>query len=179
MNLLSRAATTLLSLTISAFLTGCGSDVNDELSEIQSTGIDGIEFNGIWLSRCFEREVFMAAEEDQPDGYTQTSLTIDSSTRSYAQRTMVYTDSQCAIEDAENPISLRSSGEIDFRGLTTTNSGLDATIVRYISNSSSPDLTGLLYREGDILYRESRQSTLLEDTIPDELSLSNPWQLAN
>jgi len=51
-------------------------------------------------------------------------------------------------------------------------------VVRYF-NGSGPDLTGLLFREGDLLYREDRQGTLIEDIVPTELALLFPWQLVN
>jgi len=60
------------------------------------------------------------------------------------------------------------------------NSGLEATVVRYVSSvGTGPDSIGLLYRENDGLYRELNPSTLIEDIVPTDLNLSNPWQLVN
>jgi len=43
----------------------------------------------------------------------------------------------------------------------------------------SPDLVGLLYRDGDILYRDGRSSGIIDESILTELYLSFPWRLVN
>jgi len=197
MNVVSR--TMALVLLSGFFLVGCGSDGADtstELVETQSTDSEttddstGTEtadntaepviadFDGTWRAGCFAVRSFMEPEEDQPNGYSQTTLSIDSKASTYSTTMRLYTDSQCM---AENPdlAAIQRSGEILFDGVTTTSSGLEATVARYFSAGSSPDLIGLLYREDDVLYRELRQSTLIEDIAPTDLNLSNPWQLVD
>ena len=178
------------------FLAGCGSDSsdsNEELTEIQSAGSETTgtlsettgsgsqitAFDGTWGAECMENRLFMVAEEDQPGGYVQRTLTIDSSNSSYSELTLLYTDLQCTIEDPDDATLAGSAGDIRFDGLITSNSGMVATVVRYFNNGSSPDLVGLLYRDGDVLYRDVSQSTLIENVVPVELSLSNPWRLIN
>ena len=178
------------------FLAGCGSDSsdsNEELTEIQSAGSETTgtlsettgsgsqitAFDGTWGAECMENRAFLVPEEDQPGGYVQRTLTIDSSEGSYTELTLLYTDLQCTVEDPNDATLTGSSGDIVFDSLVTTSTGMEATVVRYLSSGSSPDLIGLLYRDGDILYRDVRQSTLLEDVAPVELSLSNRWRLIN
>lgn len=134
------------------------------------------KFDGTWLGECYENRIFMVPEEDQPEGYVRSTLVIDSSTNSYSTTRRVYVDSQCLVEnpDANNNTV---SGDIAFDGVTTTRSGLEATVVRYFNDGTVPDLIGLLYRDGNVLYRDLRQSTLIEDIVPDQLSFSTPWQL--
>lgn len=136
------------------------------------------EFDGTWRADCFENRIFMVPEEAQPDGYTQTTLTIDSGTNAYSESRQIYLDSQCILEDPDSNARVQS-GDILFEGILTTDTGLEATLVLYFNKGTVPDLTGLLYREGDILYRDVRQSTVIEDGVPGVLSLSNPWQLVN
>ena len=188
--------TLALSLGTGLFLAGCGSsgsDSNDELLETQSTvpestgtssvttdpGSRNAGFDGTWGAECMENRAFLVPEEDQPGGYVQRTLTIDSSEGSYTELTLLYTDLQCTVEDPNDATLTGSSGDIVFDSLVTTSTGMEATVVRYLSSGSSPDLIGLLYRDGDILYRDVRQSTLLEDVAPVELSLSNRWRLIN
>jgi len=66
-----------------------------------------------------------------------------------------------------------------FDGITTTSSSLVATVIRYFSKGTSPDTVGLLYRDGDILYRDLSQTTLIEDIVPSDVNLSYPWYLVN
>lgn len=142
------------------------------------TGLENEKFDGSWRADCFKDSLFGVPEEAQPDGYMQKTLTINSSTNSYSLVTLFYTDSQCVIDNADaKPGDV--SGDIRFDGLSTTRSGLEATVVYYFNNGTSPDVTGLLYRDGDILYLEERGSTLIEDIVPDKLSLSVPWRLVN
>ena len=194
--------TMALSLVAGVLLAGCSSNDSDSTAEpveTQSTdtGETGTEttdsgntdtgntdtmttdFDGTWRSECMENRLFDVDEEDQPGGYVQSTLTIHSVSESYSERTLLYTDSQCTLEDPDDATLRGSSGEIIFDGVTTTSSGMVTTVVRYNPNGTSPATVGLLYRDGDILYRDLIQSTLIEDIVPTTLSLSNPWRLIN
>ena len=151
-----------------------GTGATDGSGEVVTT-----EFDGTWRSDCSKFGVVGVPEEDQPDEYAASTLTIDSSTKSYSRAVLLFTDPECTKENPDDPTGPRSSGEFVFDGTVTTNSGLEATVVRYFSSGTSPDLVGLLYRDGDLLYRELRQSTLIEDIAPTELALSSPLRLVD
>lgn len=183
--------TMALSIGSGVFLMGCSSSDPDSSEPVQSqtTGGDSMddmneenmagslvtEFDGSWQSDCIEYRLFDIPEEDQPGGYVHRTLTIDSSAGTYSERRQIFTDMDCATEDPDRPAT-GVSGQIVFDGTTMTSSGLEATIVRYTDNGAA-DLVGLLYREDNVLYRELRESTLIEDIVPTELGLSNPWRL--
>ena len=166
--------------TQSAETTDAGSETGETgTTDTGNTDTMTTDFDGTWRSECKENRLIDVDEEDQPDGFVQSTLTIDSVSESYSERTLLYTDSQCTLEDPEDATLRGSSGEIIFDGVTTTSSGMVATVVRYNPNGTSPATVGLLYRDGDILYRDLIQSTLIEDIVPSTLSLSNPWRLVN
>jgi len=171
MNFGIRTTLGALSLIASVLLVGCSSSGSEEKEEPVVTATVNATFDGTWRSDCFKQFVDNIPEEDQPDGYIQRTLTIDSATNAYSTTPNVYTDSQCMLEDPEH--------KIKFDGIVTTSSGMDATVARYYSDKDSPDLVGLLYRDGDILYREAGQSGVIDDSIPTALDLSNPWRLVN
>gem|GEM_PF-3613743 len=175
----------------SGYVTGCSSNGDDPEPQAADPDSDGVPsgddqpigagvaaFDGTWLSACRESGTFGASPEDEPEQYARSTLVIDSGAGTYSDRMRLYTDPGCSTEDpsAAGP---RSSGRIEFDGTTTTSSGLEAAVVRYTSDGTSPDLVGLLYRDGDVLYRERRESTLIEDVVPTELALSNPWRQAD
>jgi len=182
-----------LSIVTGIFAIGCGSgssDADGNQAGTQTEGADGgqaepetagsspSDFDGLWRTDCVAQTVFGVPEDSQPEGYLSRTLTLDSATKTYSTTTQMYTDSQCTVEDPNNA-AITVSGEILFDGTVTTSSGLEASVVRYFNNGTSPDLIGLLYRDGDTLYRELRQSTLIENEVPSELSLSVAWRLVN
>jgi len=171
----------IFSLISSLLLAGCGSSgSNSEKDPVspQTAELGTAGFDGSWSAGCFKDSLIGVPEADQPDGYIQRTLTIDSSAKSYSESTLRYKDSQCTEENTDAKV-ISVSGDIAFDGLTTTRSGLEATIVRYFNNGTSPDYIGLLYRDGDVLYRDQGPGTVIEDKVPDQLILQVPWQLVN
>ena len=170
-----------LGLLTGLFMTGCESENNESESSqnpIQTNEVVTDEFDGTWRANCFARRIFNVPEENQPDGFAQSALTIDSVTGIFSISTITYTDSQCRIRDSA--VNERNnSGTFMFDGVTTTSSGLEATVIRYDYNGSLPDRVGLLYRQDDVLYRDSNSTTLIEDIVPNRLALNNGWQLVN
>ena len=153
----------------------------DTASETTESGSQVTQFDGTWRANCIEKRVFMANEEDQPGGSAQRMLTINSGDGTYTTSEQDYTDSECMVADPEDPVDTSGAvtGKIRFDGVITTSSGMEASVV-YYDNGSSPELSGLLYRDGDVLYRELRdESTLIEDDVPVGLALGDPWQLVN
>lgn len=195
MNFVSRAMA--LSLIAGVLLAGCSSNdpdstadpVETQSAEITDAGTGTTDngttntmttdFAGTWRNECREHRLIDVDEEDQPGGYVQSTLTLDSTNNTYSERILLYTDSQCTLEDPDKPILSGSSGEFIFDGVTTTSSGMEATIVRYNTGGTNPEMIGLLYRDGDVLYRDLSDLTLILDIVPKALDLSNPWRLVN
>lgn len=134
------------------------------------------EFDGTWVGGCNERFTIGAPEEDQPEGYVQGTLTIDSSTNTYSEVHQPYSDAECTSRDRDTRV-WDVSGEVVFDGLSTTREGLEATVARYSPSGSSPATVGLLYREGDVLYRDVNLSSVIEDRVPDNVATKYPWTL--
>ena len=208
MNFGTRTTLGTLSLIASVLLVGCsssGSEENEEpvspqTTDTETTGGDAGEentdestnnettddstatvnaaFDGTWRSDCAELRFDNIPEDSQPGTFIQRTLTIDSATNAYSTTRNNYTDSQCMLEDPEETVFV-FTGEIKFDGIVTTSSGMDATVARYFSDDDTPDVVGLLYRDGDILYREAAQSGVIDDSVPTELNLSMPWRLVN
>ena len=190
MNFGIRTTLGALSLIASVLLVGCsssGSEENGEPVVPQSTDTETTDeptatvnttFDGTWRSDCAEYRFDNIPEESQPGKFIRRTLTIDSATNVYSSTGHLYTDSQCMLENPEHNVVV-FTGEIKFDGIVTTSSGMDATVARYYSDHDIPDLVGLLYRDGDILYREARPSGIIDDSIPTALNLSNPWRLVN
>lgn len=166
-----------VALVLVLLFAACSASVADiDTSEAVDRGTVTAEFDGTWRSECAENRLFDVPEEDQPEGYVQTILTIDSSTNSYSRSTIVYFGDDCrTIDTGQN--GRGSSGDLAFEGVTTTRSGLEATVVRYTPRGTAPEEVGLLYREGDVLYQDVINSTLIEDVVPTDVSLSHPWRL--
>jgi len=161
------------------FLVGCElteSEMQDIQSENQAVGADASRFDGTWRSQCVENQIVGAPEAHQPDGYVQSTLALDSATNSYIFITKKYFGPQCGPVN-QGALVREQSGDISFDGLTTTSSGLEATVVRYFNNGTVPDTTGLLYRDGDILYRDLTEGSVIEDIVPTQLAFRYPWQL--
>jgi len=173
--------TMALSIIFAVLLVACSTSESPSRGEQvkpQPTGSETTKFDGSWRTDCFKDRLFNVPEDAQPDGYVQTTLNIDSTTKTYSNNRRKYTDSQCTIANPDDAGRIQS-GKFRFDGVTTTISGLEATIVRYFFNGTVSDLIGLLYRDGDILYVEQRESTLIEDIVPNQLSLGVAWRLVN
>ena len=190
---LSMTHTIAVILIAGVFVTGCGSSDSNSGSEQSVTESDDsaaddetgdqaaalANFDGMWQTECSEFRVFGEPENAPPEGYVQVVLSLDSATSTYSRATRRYTDEQCVIEDTSVNTGV-ASGQIRAEGVVTTTTGLEATMVRYNSDDPSREILGLLYRDGDTLYRESRQSTVIEPgVVPTELALSSPLRLVN
>jgi len=197
MNFGIRTTLGALSLIASVLLVGCSSSGSEEPetnggatgeemaddstsneTTDDSTASVNAAFNGTWRTDCAEQRFDNIPEENQPGVFIQRTLTIDSATKAFSTTRRDYTDSQCMLEDPEQTVVV-FTGEIKFDGVVTTSSGMDATVARYFSDQDIPDVVGLLYRDGDILYREVAQSGIIDDSIPTTLDLSKPWRLVN